>query len=56
MRDYIRLLGAVKEMLQSRHDALLKYQQSSKHLEQLQEKKEKSKNHSGKFLQDVQQV
>lgn len=44
IKDYIRMLGAVKEMLQVRTDKLTHFQTLSKQLEQKKEKQEKKAN------------
>jgi len=57
IRDYVRILGAVKEMLNARSEKLAIYQNMSKQLELKKEKFEKTKgNNSVKLEKDIEET
>jgi hypothetical protein len=55
MKDYVRILGAVKEMLNSRVEALNAYQNATKQLESKNEKFQKTKGNS-KVEKELEEV
>jgi len=55
IRDYVRIIGAAKEMLQARNEKLTAYQNASKQLEVRKDKLEKSKG-SAKLSKEVEEA
>jgi hypothetical protein len=55
LKDFCRILGAVKEMLKSRDDKLAAYQGSIKNSEARREKFNKNKMNN-KFLRELEEV